>query len=129
MAGESVPGGRSSAITRASSWRGTPELGGAGDFRVGCAAFSNARATPLDFRSFFTTSALRMRPGLACHGTTYLPRAKSGRGSCPARFPLDAAARIGESHGKCGESHQCPDAEVRKSLRHILLRTSESKGH
>src|SRR6202011_3247921 len=28
-----------------------------------------------------------------------------------------------------GNAHQCPDSEVRKTLQHPLMRTSESKGH
>src|SRR5215831_20328076 len=59
--------------------------------------------------------AVMMTLSLAPKGSTFRPGSRGD--SC-----LDA------DHGVKG-SRSCPDSEVRKSLRHTLMRTSESKGH
>src|SRR5256885_7544262 len=59
MAGESVPGGRSSAITRVLSWRGTPEPASIAALPTG---FFGAKATTLDLLVFRATGELLFIP-------------------------------------------------------------------
>src|ERR1044072_2693113 len=113
MAGESVPGGRSSAITRASSWRGTPVSAG---FSTARAGFFDGYATTLDLFDFLATEPLPARQTMPVSYSVRARREITSLRMTRRAFPLDAAARFRKSRAQKirrtwpGRRHEHPGA-------------------
>src|SRR4051812_11302619 len=96
MAGESVPGGRSSAITRRSSWGGTPMSCAAA--ATAAAGLSDRRTMSLDLLAVFAILCAPFGLPGRLQRTAFLRRTKSP----PTRFECPPKPEV-RTHQGAGE--------------------------